>query len=83
MNVFVWMQVSVSNEKIQNNDRDVGFEISTREFFFNALDGPKKKRFRLSVCVDRTEVQRQRQIETKFPEESEVRGEGRRKGESS
>lgn len=67
MDVFIWMHESVSNEKLENDDSDVGFEISVSELFFDSFYGPEIERLCLSVRVDWTEVQWQWQIETKFP----------------
>ena len=58
MDVFVRMQVSVAYEKIENNDGNVGFEITARQFRHHFFDGPKEKTFRLTVRVDRNEIQR-------------------------
>ena len=67
MHVFVGMQESVANEKVENDDGDVGLEVAARQLRLDSLDRPEEEAFRLSVRVHRAEVQRKRQVETKFP----------------
>ena len=67
MRVFVGMQESVTNKKVENDDGDVGLEVARSQLRLDPLYRPEEEAFRLAVRVHRAEVQRQRQVETEFP----------------
>ena len=67
MYVSVRMQVAVTDEKIENDDGDVGLEVSARQLRHHFLNRPKEKTLRLAVRVHGNEIQRQRKVETKLP----------------